>query len=117
MNEDDVARRLLDGVVSENSAEYRKLFKELTQDEITDPYWQDALKFFDSLSPSRREVFFSILRQVSIDTVSTVAGALDGTTDIGLHEDLYLVASNGEKMRRNLQSSFLEAVESAAAAN
>lgn len=106
-----VAERLLEGVVKANLATYRELFTKTKAEQAAAPYWQLALDFFEGLNKKEKEIFFAILKQVSIDTVSNVAGAIDGSSDIGLKEEIRLIDRNGTSISGDLQDFFLEAVE------
>ena len=48
---------------------------------------------------------------MSVDTVSNVTAAIDGTSDIGLEEDIHLSTHGGKILSGFLQDHFLEAVE------
>ena len=111
MEERFVAARLLEGVVKANLTTYRELFTKTKTEQAADPYWKSALNLFAGLSLEEKETFFAILKQVSADTVSTVVGAIDGSSDIGLKEEVRLVDGNGKVICGSLQDYFLEAVE------
>ena len=106
-----VAERLLEGVVKANVATYRELFTKTKVEQTADPYWKSALAFFEGLNEKEKETFFAILKQVSIDTVSNVASAIDGSSDIGLKEEIRLINRNGISISGDLQDCFLAAVE------
>jgi len=106
-----VAERLLQGVVKINFTSYRELFTKTKPEQATDPYWKSALALFAGLNQSEKETFFSILKQVAVDTVSNVAGAIDGSSDIGLKEDIRLIDRDGKPISGCLQDYFLEAVQ------
>jgi len=63
-------------------ADYRKLFFNTPITEATDEYFRQALVFFGDLNETQREVLFRILRQVEIDTTSSLLSVLDGTSDL-----------------------------------
>ena len=111
MDHRELAKKLLARVVNENMSTYRQLFSETSSDDATDLYWRAALSFFNKLDSADKEIFFSILRQVSVDTVSNVTGAIDGSSDIGLEEDIHLTTHDGKVLSGFLQDHFLEAVE------
>ncbi len=111
MEDKELAKILLSRVVNENLATYRELFAETSTQETNDIYWKDALVFFEKLAPQDRDVFFNILKQVSIDTVSNIAGIIDGSIEAGVEGSLHLTSENGTKLGVSLQDYFLEAVE------
>ena len=106
-----IAEKFLEGVVKANLTTYRELFTKTKAEQTADPYWKSALAFFEGLNEKEKETFFAILKQVSIDTVSNVAGAIDGSSDIGLKEEIRLIDRNGISISGDLQGCFLEAVE------
>ena len=106
-----VAERLLEGIVKANLATYRALFTTTKIEQAADPYWKSALAFFEGLNEQEKETFFAILKQVSVDTVSNVASAIDGSSDIGLKEEIRLIDRNGMSIGGDLQDCFLAAVE------
>ncbi len=111
MDARELAKKLLARVVKENISTYRQLFSETSSDDATDLYWKSAISFFNKLDPAEKEIFFSILKQVSVDAVSNVTGAIDGTSDIGLEEDIHLSSHDGKILSGFLQDHFLEVVE------
>ena len=111
MEEKLVAEKLLEGVVKANLATYRELFAKTKGEETTDPYWKSALTLFASLNQKEKETFFAVLKQVSVDAVSNVVGAIDGCTDIGIKEEILLTDKRGRVISGNLQDLFLAAVE------
>lgn len=106
-----LAEKFLVGIVNANLATYRQLFAEANAEEATDPYWKSALAFFENLNQDEKETFFAILKQVSVDTVSNIVGAIDGCSDIGLNEEVRLVDRHGKVISGSLQDYFLEATE------
>lgn len=111
MEEKVVAEKLLEGVVKANLTTYRELFTKTKGEEATDPYWRSALTLFAGLNQKEKETFFAVLKQVSVDTVSNVVGAIDGCTDIGIKEEIVLTDKRGKVISGSLQDYFLEAVE------
>lgn len=108
--------RLRGAVVDENTAIYRNLFSGTPMEKASDPYWRRALGMFSALSPEQREVFFEVVRQVSIDTTSNVLGVIDGVNaleGVGGEFDLNL---EGKRLSGDLQSLFLAEEERAARA-
>jgi hypothetical protein len=104
----DLAVGLMREVVDENVATYRELFTSTPLREATDPYWQRALTFFASLSEQQRAVFFEVVRQVSVDTVSNVLGVFDGVNTIeGADAGFAVIYGRDQRMDGDLQSLFL----------
>ena len=107
MSPKEFAVGLYSAVVDENSLIYRELFQNTEIGKVTDPYWKDALPLFKSLSLEQREVFFSIIKQIMIDTTSNVLGVIDGVNSFA-NEDFSLYGSDSSKpLNGDLQGLFL----------
>lgn len=111
MEDRELAEKLLTGVAIENLATYRQIFTETSPVDATDLYWRDALSFFDKLNSEEKEVLFAIIKQISVDTISSVTGVLDGSTEIGLDEGINITSESGNRLSGSLQDYFLEAEE------
>lgn len=108
MTPKDLATGLMREVVDENVAAYRELFTHTPLSDATDPYWQRALTLFASLSEEQRGVFFEVVRQVSVDTVSNVLGVFDGVNAIeGADAGFAVIYGRDQRMDGDLQSLFL----------
>lgn len=108
MTPEDLAASLMRDIVDENVAAYRELFTHTSLSDATDPYWQQALTLFASLSEQQRAVFFEVIRQVSVDTVSNVLGVFDGVNMIkGGDAGFTVIYGRDQKMNGDLQSLFL----------
>lgn len=99
-----------ESVIDSNLQIYKNLFQNTELGQAKDPYWIKALSFFKTLNNEQREIFFSILRQLEVDTVSNILGILDGTSFFNKQiEDFELTTSaNIEKINGELQDIFLE---------
>lgn len=97
-------------VVDENIESYKNLFENTALDEASDPYWRNALTLFNSLSQGQREILFSILKQVMIDTTSELLGIIDGSSYFTEQKDEFLLLDkkNNETLSGDLQDLFLE---------
>lgn len=102
---------VIESAVDENVAMYAKLFA--STETATDEYWIAAKRFYDSLSAADREVVLRIMRQVAIDTVSTLFGILDGTSSISGAFEQFVLTHKRTKLNGDLQDLFIEAVEDA----
>lgn len=90
--------------IKDNLAAYRDLFASRPAD-ASDAHWKSALTLFSTLNPGQRKVLFAIIRQVQVDTVSTLLGIIDGAA---LPEDFVLTCDSKE-ISGDLQDLFLEA--------
>ena len=101
-------------IIKSNLQEYRDLFATTKPDDASDPYWQTALQFFQMLDEAQRDIFFSIIRQVMVDTISNVFGVLDGVSTLNGQEVNFELLVNGKNIVGNLQDQFLAAEEDSA---
>lgn len=112
MTPEQFVHGLLVSVVDENAETYRQLFIDTQASSARDPYWQQALTLFGTLSPDQREVFFAILRQVCVDTTSNILGIIDNSSYVeGSSGDMSLLDEDGSTLNGDLQSLFLAEAE------
>ncbi len=113
MKPEELVKRLKNSVIDENQEIYRDIFLNTDLGEATDPYWQSALALFAKLSNEDREVLFSIIRQVSVDTISNVLGVLDGVAVLDGYDGEFVLTTEGssEELNGDLQDFFLEIEE------
>jgi|GEM_PF-3794311 len=50
---------------------YRDLYAKTSIERVDDSYWRESLGLYNGLSEIEREVFFKVIKQIQIDTVST----------------------------------------------
>lgn len=100
-------------VVDENIEIYKNLFENIALDEVSDPYWKNALTLFNSLPQEQRELFFSVIKQVMVDTTSNLLGIIDGSIYFTELKDEFLLLDkkNNEPLSGDLQDLFLEEEE------
>ena len=104
----DFVASLGKAVIEENASIYRQLFTETSLTKVSDPYWKRALTLFNSLSLEQREVFFEVIRQVTVDTAANVLGVIDGVNTLdGIEEEFLLTDGGNTKLNGDLQSLFL----------
>ena len=104
----DFAVGLMHSVVDEGVRAYEDMFNEAYPEKSSDPYGKQALTLFHSLTQEQKFIFFKIVRQVSVDTVSSVLGIIDGVGFIeGATEEYTLIYGRDQKLSGDLQSLFL----------
>lgn len=109
MKADEFVAQIKKSIIEENTDIYHDLF-ENTQS-ATDPYWDRALGLYNSLSEHQRLVFFEIVRQTAIDSVSNVFAVVDGVTQIeGQDADIRLFCG-ADELSGQLQDHFLKQFE------
>lgn len=104
-----LAKGLYDSIVMENYSIYKDLFMNTDIADVSDEYWKGSLNLFKKLSDNDKDIFFKILKQVSIDTISNMLAFVDGTMDMENIDNVSLMISS--KKIEDMQDSFLEYVE------
>ena len=109
MNAAEFTGQVKRSVVDENVGIYRDLFE--NTEKATDPYWQRALALYKALDASQKEVFFEVLRQTAIDTVSNVFAVVDGVTQLDGQDGDCSLTCGTDQLSGELQDHFLEHCE------
>lgn len=99
------------------SDEYIDIYKDIYSSTLIDnkikkdPYWFDALTFYQSLSENDKKILFKIIKQTTIDTTSTILGIIDGPVSLNqISGDFMLTYTENEKtviLSGDLQDEFL----------
>ncbi|WP_165061061.1 transposase [Adlercreutzia sp. ZJ154] len=110
MNEEFV-RRIYDTLVSEGCEEYKTLFEKTAITDQTIEYWKRAICFFQGFDNSQKDIFYDILRQTIIDTISGVFGVFDGSTALIGGNMECSIQIDGVDTESELQDTFMEFVE------
>lgn len=109
MNAEEFTGQVKKVVVDDHVGIYRDLFE--NTEKPADPYWQRALSLYKSLDPNQKEVFFEVIRQTTIDTVSSVFAVVDGVTQLdGQDGDCSLICGT-DQLSGELQDHFLRHCE------
>ena len=107
-----IAKGFYDSVVKEALLDYEKLLTnnlDFTYGLIDQcKPWID---FYSDLSGANKELFFSIIRQTIVDTISTVFGIIDGPYTFSIPNTKFKLYINGEDSDMEMQDSFLEYIE------
>jgi len=111
MSDRDFVLGIRKAVVEGNLQTYRELFAGTRHEEASDPYWMTALQFFGELDDANREAFFKIIRQVIVDTVSSLFAVFDGVSELPAQNGTFEVRIGDENLAGNLQDLFLAAEE------
>lgn len=101
-----------DSILERNLAEYKKLLGS-PDSEVEDEYWRKTCRLYKSLDATRKGDLVSVMRQVMVDTVSSMLGILDGTTYFQRDSKGFTLkyGSDAEKLNGDLQDFFLAAEE------
>mgnify|MGYP001806337040 CR=1 FL=1 len=96
-------------IIDDNNQIYKELFETTHLEDVTDDYWESALKLFQNMSSGQRETLMKIIKQVQIDTLSNILYVLDN--GIGLEEIILSTKSEPQtKFNGNLQDIFIEKI-------
>jgi hypothetical protein len=111
MSDKEFIRGIRREIIASNLQTYRELFAGTRPEDAADQYWIDALQLFNELDDAGREVLFSIIRQVMVDTVSNLFSIFDGVTEFLAQDDTFEVRIGDKNLAGSLQDQFLAAEE------
>lgn len=113
MNNKEFVKEIINTVSDKYIDTYQQIYSStLINNKIKkDPYWFDALTFYQSLSQKDKETLFKIIKQTTIDTTSTILGIIDGPVSLNkISGDFTLTYTENEKtviLNGDLQDEFL----------
>lgn len=110
MNEEFV-KSIYETVVEEGKNIYKNLYENTEVTERTVDYWKNALELYRSFDDRQKKVFWDIVKQTMIDTISSVFGVLDGSSTLSGGDFEFEVKINGIGTEDELQDIFLGFVE------
>ena len=115
MNPEQFVNMIRQAVIDDNVATYKDLFENTSIQDATDQYWIRALGLFHELSDEDKETFLKIIRQVSLDTISSVFAIFDGVScQDDIHGNFSLrFDSESDNLNGDLQDILLELEEDA----
>lgn len=113
MKPEDFVKNTRKSIIDLNVELYKEAFEHCLEIQVTDPYWKEASALFEKLDRSEREVFFNVIRQVSVDTTSSLFAVLDGLSEFEGQDKEFVLSTEGSEERLNgsLQDLFLELEE------
>lgn len=117
MNTEEFIKELINTVSDEYIDTYKHIYSSTLMDNTIkkDPYWLDALTFYQSLSQKDKETLFKIIKQTTIDTTSTILGIIDGPVSLDQFSgDFMLTYTVNEKtviLSGDLQDEFLTRIK------
>lgn len=116
MNPSDLADALKAHIVDMNSLLYQRMFDdellaEPRRDDL-DPEFQRSLEIYEALTESQQEALIRRFRQITVDSISSLLGIIDGSTPCGDFTGDFALTYNGSKVGDDdLQDAFLERIE------
>jgi len=107
------ARAMAEGfkthVVDANMATYSSLLR--SAEEATNPVWVDGMRLFRSLEPDSQQAFIAFMRNVAIDSVSSVLAIVDGVAFLDGQDGDVVMTCGGGRVSGDLQGEFLALFE------
>lgn len=94
-------------VIVNNLKTYEKLLKNTDIDKATDINWKTVLNIYNSIDDIEKTKFEGFIRQVMVDTLSSVFAVLDGVTWLKNQTDDFNLSHSGTKLNGELQDIFL----------
>jgi hypothetical protein len=117
MNTEDFIKALKEVVIDDHLEMTINIYENSDIQNVTDPYYIEALKFFYTLNAAHKDTLFKIIRQSKIDATSTILGIIDGSSTLiaGNNPELQLLDLTNpdmpEKLSGELQDTFLYQIE------
>lgn len=109
---EEFVQRVYESVVNENLDSYKDLFQNTEITNTTIDYSKKAIAFYSSVEDGEKSIFFDIIRQIIIDTISSIFGIMDGSSILsGGNEVDVSIEINGIDTNHDLQDHFLAFVE------
>lgn len=78
MTSEKFVRQLRKYVVDDEVRFYSETLIKSDRQEVTDRYWSDLTHLYDNLNAAQKSVLLQLVRQVSVDTVASLLGIIDG---------------------------------------
>lgn len=108
MSPEDFVRNLYLSAVTENLCLYRQMYEQSDENQGTNPQWKACLALYRQLTQENQATLFQIIKQIQVDTVSTVLGIIDGVVTVEEEVELELVDKGyNEIISGDLQDLFL----------
>ncbi len=99
-------------IVEDNTKLYKKMFDKMIINDKTIDYWKRSLALYEILNDNQKEIFFEIINQVIVDTISQLFGTIDGSCSLYSEKEYDIkMFVNGIDTDHELQDSFLEYIE------
>lgn len=108
---DEFIKRLYSTIIEDGCSMYKRTFDNTTISSKTNEYWKNALSLYHSLDGAEKEVFLTVVKQVMIDSVSSVLGILDGSSSLNGGNLNFDVKIDGKSTDDMLQDAFLRFIE------
>jgi hemerythrin superfamily protein len=112
MNNDELVELFYKHLIDESLNDYKEIYLKTETAKVKDPYYKEAIPFFQGLSNDHQQLLLKIIKQTQIDTVSYFLGILDGTSTLDSNIEFdFTLKNQTTKLNGDLQDYFLELVE------
>ncbi|WP_143479592.1 hypothetical protein [Aquipseudomonas alcaligenes] len=110
MKTSTLCKALLKDACDETLSFYRSMLTTQDLSAVKDEEWRAIIGLARELKPHQQEILLSFARIASIDAISTLCGAIDGTTQVGGQFVAFsLTDESGTEHAGSMQDSFLSA--------
>jgi hypothetical protein len=82
MTPEEFVRRVRQSVIDDSIPMYRSLYAARFQESTQNPYGSAVRRVIDSLDGDGRDALSLIIRQIEVDTIATLFGIFDGTSQL-----------------------------------
>lgn len=107
MDADRFVRQLRKDVIDAEVDLYRDLFESNDNQTAGDAYCSEIRSLYASLNKDQKETLLKIVRQVSVDTLASLLGIIDGLSYFeGASNQLRLTVHDKNKLSGDLQERF-----------
>ena len=108
MNSEDFIKKIIgNGIVKTNLESYNEIFENTPIESVTDDYWRRLLNFYNLQNTQDKELIFEIIKQIQIDTLSSLFSFLDGNAFIEKNQEDFKLIYGSELLNGDLQDIFL----------
>ena len=104
-----VAEGLKKNVVEANTATYLACLR--SADGATNPVWVNGHRLFRSLDTRSQEVFIAFMKNVVVDSVSSVLAVIDGVAVLDGQDGEVIMKCGRDEISGDLQDEFLALFE------
>ena len=111
MNDTELIEAFRKEVLKESLQSYKAILETTPPDQATDDYWRALLDFYAELPASSKRLLLGVMRQVMVDTLSSVFAVLDGVFMLSGQEEDFVLSHQGERLNGNLQEILLSQEE------
>ena len=107
MNTEGIARSFHAEITKANGEIFRERYLEIDPATMKAGGFQEESRLCQGLSDSDKNTILKIIRQVSVDTASTILGLIEGSTTSPTIDGEFSLIYNGVEVGRDIQTEFL----------